>query len=98
LLCEYAISEVDKLIEDKKNEEEIKSVLDKICYELRFVSPPGLQCDWKSEKILPNVLKRNSCYGKEFGQLFGFLGRYRQNHQGTPTEGEGSVQLTSSLG
>ena len=34
LLCEYAISEVDKLIEDKKNEEEIKTVLDKICYEL----------------------------------------------------------------
>ena len=35
LLCEYAISEVDKLIEDKKNEAEIKAVLDKICYELR---------------------------------------------------------------
>ena len=36
LLCEYAISEVDKLIEDKKNEDEIKAVLDRICYELRL--------------------------------------------------------------
>jgi isochorismate synthase EntC len=35
-LCEYAISEVDKLIEDKKNEDEIKAVLDRICYELRL--------------------------------------------------------------
>ena len=34
-LCEYAIGEVDKLITDKQNEEEIKSVLDTICYELR---------------------------------------------------------------
>ena len=34
-LCEYAIGEVDKLITDKKNEEEIKSALDRICYELR---------------------------------------------------------------
>ena len=33
-LCEYAIGEVDKLITDKKNEEEIKNVLDRICYEL----------------------------------------------------------------
>ena len=33
-LCEYAIGEVDKLITDKKNEEEVKSVLDRICYEL----------------------------------------------------------------
>lgn len=33
-LCEYAIGEVDKLITDKQNEEEIKSVLDRICYEL----------------------------------------------------------------
>jgi len=33
-LCEYAIGEVDKLITDKKNEEEIKSALDRICYEL----------------------------------------------------------------
>ena len=34
-LCEYAIGEVDKLITDKQNEEEIKTVLDRICYELR---------------------------------------------------------------
>ncbi len=33
-LCEYAIGEVDKLLEDKTNEKEIKSVLDRICYEL----------------------------------------------------------------
>ena len=36
-LCEYAIGEVDKMITDKQNEEEIKSVLDTICYELRCV-------------------------------------------------------------
>ena len=36
-LCEYAIGEVDKLITDKKNEEQIKSVLDRICYELRYL-------------------------------------------------------------
>lgn len=35
-LCEYAIGEVDKMITDKQNEEEIKSVLDRICYELRY--------------------------------------------------------------
>ena len=44
MLCEYAISEVDKLIEDKKNEDEIKSVLDKICYELRFVNQGRTNC------------------------------------------------------
>lgn len=33
-LCEYAIGEVDQLITDKKNEEEIKNVLDTICYHL----------------------------------------------------------------
>merc|ERR1711868_174554 len=31
-LCEYAIGEVDKMISDKQNEDEIKSVLDRICY------------------------------------------------------------------
>ena len=46
MLCEYAISEVDKLIEDKKNEDEIKSVLDKICYELRFVNQGRTNCSW----------------------------------------------------
>ena len=40
-LCEYAIGEVDKLITDKKNEEEIKSALDRICYELRYVNYSG---------------------------------------------------------
>ena len=33
-LCEYAIGEVDKMITDKQNEEEIKNVLDAVCYEL----------------------------------------------------------------
>lgn len=33
-LCEYAIGEVDKMITDKHNEEEIKDVLDRVCYEL----------------------------------------------------------------
>eukprot|EP00095_Tigriopus_kingsejongensis_P007881 maker-scaffold127_size327531-snap-gene-2.26 protein:Tk07881 transcript:maker-scaffold127_size327531-snap-gene-2.26-mRNA-1 annotation:"saposin isoform 1" len=33
-LCEYAIGEVDQLIEDKKNEKEIIYYLDKICYHL----------------------------------------------------------------
>ena len=41
-LCEYAIGEVDKLIEDKQNEEEIKNVLDRICYELSI--PIRKQC------------------------------------------------------
>ncbi len=33
-LCTYAIGEVDQMLEDKKNEEEIKEALDKICYML----------------------------------------------------------------
>lgn len=41
-LCEYAIGEVDKMISDKKNEEEIKNVLDNICYELS--APIGKEC------------------------------------------------------
>lgn len=41
-LCEYAIGEVDKLIADKKNEEEIKKALDRICYELS--SPIMKEC------------------------------------------------------
>jgi len=34
-LCEYAIGEVDQMIENKKNEDEIKQALDRICYLLR---------------------------------------------------------------
>ena len=34
VLCEYAIGEVDKMLEDKQDEEEIKEALDKICYML----------------------------------------------------------------
>lgn len=33
-LCEYAIGEVDRMLEDKKDEEEIKRALDRICYML----------------------------------------------------------------
>lgn len=41
-LCQYAISEVDKLLQDDKNEEKIKEVLDHICYQLR--APIGKEC------------------------------------------------------
>ena len=34
-LCEYTIGDLDKYISDKKNEEEIKQALDKVCYHLR---------------------------------------------------------------
>ncbi len=34
LLCEYAIGEVDKILTDKKDEDEIKHILDEICYKL----------------------------------------------------------------
>jgi hypothetical protein len=33
-MCEYAVGEVDKMIENKKNEAEIKDALDRICYML----------------------------------------------------------------
>ncbi len=33
-LCEYAIGEVDRMLEDKQNEDEIKDALDRICYML----------------------------------------------------------------
>eukprot|EP00094_Tigriopus_californicus_P010505 TCALIF_10133-PA protein Name:"Similar to PSAP Prosaposin (Bos taurus)" AED:0.01 eAED:0.01 QI:34/1/0.87/1/0.85/0.87/8/809/757 len=36
-LCEYAIGEVDKLIEDKKNEQQIVDALDRICYMLTYL-------------------------------------------------------------
>lgn len=36
-MCEYVIGEVDQVISDKKNEEEIREALDKICYKLRFL-------------------------------------------------------------
>ncbi len=33
-LCVYAVGEVDRMLEDKKNEEEIRRALDRICYML----------------------------------------------------------------
>lgn len=34
LLCEYAISEVDSVIEDKHNEAEVRQALEQVCYKL----------------------------------------------------------------
>lgn len=59
LLCEYAITEVDKLIQDKQNEEEIKTILDKICYELGQ-APIKDQClkmiDQYTDKIIELIV------------------------------------------
>ena len=35
-LCEYTISDLDRYITDPHNEDEVKSALDRVCYELRF--------------------------------------------------------------
>ena len=56
-LCEYAIGEVDKMITDKKNTDEIKNVLDRICYEL-------------SNPIRDECVKMVNQYTDEIVQMF----------------------------
>jgi len=56
-LCEYAIGEVDKMITDKKNVDEIKHVLDEICYEL-------------SNPIRDECVKMVNQYTDEIVQMF----------------------------
>ena len=35
LLCEYAIGELDSVVEDKHNQDEVRQALDQVCYRLR---------------------------------------------------------------
>ena len=56
-LCEYAIGEVDKMITDKKNVDQIKHVLDEICYEL-------------SNPIRDECVKMVNQYTDEIVQMF----------------------------
>jgi len=43
LLCEYAISEADSMIQDKQNQDEVRQALDKVCYKFSNV-PMTKEC------------------------------------------------------
>jgi len=54
-LCEYAIREVDILLKDKQNEEEIKQVLDVVCYQLS--APVHKECLAMVDKYTDEIIQ-----------------------------------------